>query len=67
MRALIEEHLELAGSQLAERVLDEWELVLPLFVKVMPRDYKAALADVDEHTVSSGGDGFLTVESEGAA
>ena len=48
-------------------MLDEWELVLPLFVKVMPRDYKAALADVDEHTVSSGGDGFLTVESEGAA
>ena len=29
VRALIEEHLELAGSQLAERVLDDWELVLP--------------------------------------
>ncbi len=65
VRALVEEHLELAGSQLAERVLDEWELILPLFVKVMPRDYKAALADVDDLTVSSGGDGFLTVESEG--
>jgi len=65
VRALVEEHLELAGSQLAERVLDDWELTLPLFVKVMPRDYKAALADIDEHTVSSGGDGFLTVESEG--
>ncbi len=65
VRALVEEHLELSGSQLAERLLEEWELVLPLFVKVMPRDYKAALATVDEHTVSSGGDGFLTVETEG--
>ncbi len=67
VRSLVEEHLELSGSQLAERVLDEWELVLPLFVKVMPRDYKAALATVDEHTISSGGDGFLTVETEGPA
>ena len=62
VRSLVEEHLELSGSQLAGRVLDDWEIVLPLFVKVMPRDYKAALADL---TVSSGGDGFLTVESEG--
>ena len=66
VRALVEEHLELSGSVLAGRVLDDWELMLPLFVKVMPRDYKAALADIDELTVSSGGDGFLTTESEGA-
>ena len=46
------------GSQLAGRVLDDWELHLPQFVKVMPRDYKRALADVDELTVSSGGDGL---------
>ncbi len=45
VRALVEEHLELTGSPLAERLLDDWELVLPLFVKVMPRDYKAPLAD----------------------
>jgi glutamate synthase domain-containing protein 3 len=48
-------------------VLDDWELTLPLFVKVMPRDYKQALADVDEVTVSTGGEGFLTTESESAA
>ena len=55
-------------------MLDEWELHLPLFVKVMPRDYKRALAalangdgqSVDDHPVSSGGEGFLTTESESA-
>ncbi len=67
VRALVEEHLELSGSLLAGRVLDDWELTLPLFVKVMPRDYRQALADADEVTVSTGGEGFLTTESESAA
>jgi glutamate synthase (ferredoxin) len=67
IRALVEEHLRLAGSKLAGRVLDHWELTLPQFVKVMPRDYKRALADLEELTVSSGGDGFLTTESEAPA
>jgi glutamate synthase domain-containing protein 2/glutamate synthase domain-containing protein 1/glutamate synthase domain-containing protein 3 len=62
IRALVEEHLGLTGSTVAGRVLDEWELQLPLFVKVMPRDYKRALQDLA--AVSSGGDGFLTTESE---
>jgi glutamate synthase domain-containing protein 2/glutamate synthase domain-containing protein 3 len=64
---LVEEHLRLAGSKLAGRLLDNWDLYLPQFVKVMPRDYKRALADLQELTVSSGGDGFLTTESEGTA
>jgi glutamate synthase (NADPH/NADH) large chain/glutamate synthase (ferredoxin) len=62
IRALVEEHVGLTGSVAAGRVLDEWELQLPLFVKVMPRDYKRALEDLA--AVSSGGDGFLTTESE---
>jgi glutamate synthase domain-containing protein 3 len=65
IRGLVEEHSALTGSALAGRVLDDWELTLPLFVKVMPRDYKRALDD--RAAVSSGGDGFLTTESEGAA
>jgi glutamate synthase domain-containing protein 3 len=67
VRELAEEHLRLTGSKQAGRVLDHWELYLPQFVKVMPRDYKRALADLAELTVSSGGDGFLTTESEGTA
>jgi glutamate synthase domain-containing protein 2/glutamate synthase domain-containing protein 1/glutamate synthase domain-containing protein 3 len=67
IRELVEEHLRLAGSTLAGRVLDHWDLTLPQFVKVMPRDYKRALEDLEELTVSSGGDGFLTTESEAPA
>ena len=62
VRELVEAHLGLTGSALAGRVLDDWELTLPLFVKVMPRDYRRALEDLA--AVSSGGDGFLTTESE---
>jgi glutamate synthase domain-containing protein 3 len=65
VRELVEAHLRFTGSKLAGVVLDHWELHLPQFVKVMPRDYKRALAELDEATVSSGGDGFLTTESEG--
>ena len=65
VRELVEAHLRFTGSKLAGVVLDHWELHLPQFVKVMPRDYKRALAELDQITVSSGGDGFLTTESEG--
>ena len=41
-----------------------------LFVKVMPHDYKRALADLeierDDHPVSTGGGGFFTTETEAA-
>jgi len=40
---LVEEHLRFTASELAGRVLDDWELHLPQFVKVMPTDYKRVL------------------------
>ena len=64
VRELVEAHLHFTGSKLAAVVLDHWELHLPQFVKVMPRDYKRALGELAAVTVSSGGDGFLTTESE---
>ncbi len=70
LRALIEEHLRRTSSPVAARVLDEWESYLPRFVKVMPRDYKRALAELAagqypaDHPISTGGDGFLTTETE---
>ncbi|MFL6017123.1 MAG: glutamate synthase large subunit, partial [Gaiellaceae bacterium] len=67
VRELVEAHLRFTGSKLAGVVLDHWELHLPQFVKVMPRDYKRALVELAALTVSSGGDGFLTTESEGLA
>jgi len=58
IQALLEEHLERTGSPVAEALLEDWN---PLrFVKVIPHDYKRALAE----PVSAGGGGFFTTESE---
>jgi glutamate synthase (NADPH/NADH) large chain/glutamate synthase (ferredoxin) len=46
LRAWIEQHAECTGSSVAERVLGEWPDQLERFVKVMPRDYKHALSEV---------------------
>jgi glutamate synthase domain-containing protein 3 len=40
LRAAIERHVELTGSELGRRVLDEWQTGRARIVKVMPRDYK---------------------------
>ena len=75
VRALVQGHLDHTGSPVAAAVLADFEQHVPLFVKVMPRDFKRALAElnaehaqlaVDDHPVSSGGEGFLTTESEEA-
>ncbi|MCS6771786.1 MAG: glutamate synthase large subunit [Kiritimatiellae bacterium] len=44
VRALIEDHLAYTDSEVAKRVLAEWPAILSRFVKVMPHDYKRALA-----------------------
>jgi glutamate synthase domain-containing protein 3 len=41
---MIRRHHELTDSPVAKRVMDEWNALRPKFVKVMPRDYKRALA-----------------------
>ena len=43
LRALIEQHLHATNSALAEKILSQWDVYLPQFVKVMPTDYKLAL------------------------
>ncbi|WNG40023.1 glutamate synthase large subunit [Archangium violaceum] len=43
VHGMIERHLHHTGSALARRVLDNWELMVPQFVKVMPTDYKRVL------------------------
>jgi glutamate synthase domain-containing protein 3 len=44
LHELIEEHHLRTLSAVAARILDEFEAWLPRFVKVMPHDYKKALA-----------------------
>jgi len=43
VRALIERHVALTGSELGKRVLQNWQALLPRFVKIMPKDYQRAL------------------------
>ena len=43
LRELIQNHYRYTGSPRARAMLDNWDAHLPLFVKVMPLDYKKAL------------------------
>lgn len=43
VKNLIEKHLEHTGSQKAKSILDDWEVNLDKFVKVMPVEYRRVL------------------------
>ena len=43
LKGLIERHLHYTNSEVARRILADWEAYLPRFIKVMPVDYKQAL------------------------
>jgi glutamate synthase (NADPH) large chain len=45
LKDLIAEHAERTGSPVAQRMLDDWDASVGRFVKVMPRDYRRALAE----------------------
>jgi glutamate synthase (NADPH/NADH) large chain/glutamate synthase (ferredoxin) len=45
LRGLIEEHFERTDSPVARRVLDDFESLRSMFVKVYPTDYKRVLAE----------------------
>jgi glutamate synthase domain-containing protein 3 len=59
LRSLIETHIQHTGSPRASAILQSWERSLPLFVKVMPIDYRRSLErmrleeDVDRETLSA--------------
>jgi glutamate synthase (NADPH/NADH) large chain len=46
LKALIEEHAAATDSERAKAILADWEAQLPKFIKVMPRDYKRAQAEL---------------------
>ncbi len=47
LKQLIENHSSYTDSPVAARILDNWEVSLSQFVKVMPTDYKRVLAERD--------------------
>ncbi len=63
LRALVEEHERRTASPVAARLLAAWEASLERFVKVIPHDYKRAL-EYSDRPLSTGGEGFLTAETE---
>ncbi len=48
LRHMIEQHLHWTGSTVAKRVLENWEEMLPRFVKMMPQDLKRVLQEREE-------------------
>jgi len=46
LKGLIQRHLLYTGSERARRILENWATYLPRFVKVMPQEYKRALAEM---------------------
>jgi glutamate synthase domain-containing protein 3 len=46
LKGLIEKHLEHTGSGSAKEILADWKQNAGKFLKVMPRDFKRAMADL---------------------
>jgi glutamate synthase (ferredoxin) len=53
VKSLVERHVEHTRSEYAQDLLDRWAVVLPTFVKVMPRDYRRVLA-ATSHALAEG-------------
>ncbi len=43
VKARLERHVELTGSVRGQAILDDWDALLPKFVKVLPSDYERVL------------------------
>jgi glutamate synthase (ferredoxin) len=65
LRQMLQKHVNYTQSQKAKQVLADWDAMLPLFVKVMPRDYKRVLQAL-KNALASGlsGDDALTAAFE---
>ena len=46
LRELIERHAAETGSPRAKTILENWEEMLPLFKKIVPKDYSRMLAAI---------------------
>jgi glutamate synthase (NADPH/NADH) large chain len=49
LRTLIQRHQLYTGSTRAKAILDAFEAYLPKFVKIMPMEYRRALAEMNAH------------------
>ncbi len=51
LRQLIENHFSYTGSEVARKILNNWQYHLPMFIKVMPTDYENALIKLREEAM----------------
>jgi glutamate synthase (ferredoxin) len=54
LRELVQKHYQYTGSQIAEEVLLNWPRYLGRFVKVMPREYKRVLSQIQKRSYAFG-------------
>jgi glutamate synthase (NADPH/NADH) large chain len=47
LKALIQRHRSFTASSVADRILEDWDAWLPKFKKVMPVEYRRALAELE--------------------
>jgi len=48
VKAMIQKHVEYTQSPLGKKVLENWESYAPKFTKVIPKDYKRMLANIEK-------------------
>jgi glutamate synthase (NADPH) large chain len=53
LRILLERHALYTGSRRARALLDDWQNALGKFVKIMPKDYKRALKQLEAERLSA--------------
>jgi glutamate synthase (NADPH/NADH) large chain len=48
LKTLIENHCQYTESNIAKKILNQWDIELGNFIKVMPIEYKRALIEMKE-------------------
>ena len=63
LHTLIKRHVEYTNSIVGRRILESWEEILPRFVKIMPIEYRRALAKIREREIQNAESSAVTEES----
>lgn len=61
LRGLIQRHVTYTGSEAGQRILDDWQTAIQQFVRVIPKDYKRMVEQIqkEEATGLSGDEALL--------
>ena len=53
LKQLIENHFKATSSPLGKRILENWEIYLPKFIKVLPEEYRQALIRLEKEQLET--------------